>query len=111
MNPRALTADVLLGAVPIALSIGLWQALVSFGYAPATLLPPPGRVFARLVQQLLAKGGVVSGARRGHANPLLLTRRVIARNFCSRARKSVAGVLTRKLDETGASKSPAAGTR
>jgi ABC-type nitrate/sulfonate/bicarbonate transport system permease component len=26
---------------------------VSFGYAPVTLLPPPGHVFARLVQQLL----------------------------------------------------------
>ncbi|HTO64062.1 MAG TPA: ABC transporter permease, partial [Bradyrhizobium sp.] len=29
-----------------------WQALVSFGYAPATLLPPPGMVFRRLAQQL-----------------------------------------------------------
>jgi NitT/TauT family transport system permease protein len=52
MNRRALISDILLGIVPIALVIGLWQALDSFGYAPATLLPPPGRVFARLLQQL-----------------------------------------------------------
>jgi ABC-type nitrate/sulfonate/bicarbonate transport system permease component len=52
MNARAVTSDVLLGIVPIALVIALWQALASFGYAPATLLPPPGRVFTRLVQQL-----------------------------------------------------------
>ena len=56
MNPRRLTMDLLLGAVPIALSIALWQALDSFGYAPTTLLPPPGRVFARLAQQLLSSG-------------------------------------------------------
>ncbi|HKH01564.1 MAG TPA: ABC transporter permease subunit [Bradyrhizobium sp.] len=52
MNLRAVTIDVLLGIVPIAVLIALWQALVSFGYAPATLLPPPGPVFMRLVQQL-----------------------------------------------------------
>src|SRR3954452_5151357 len=49
MNSRAVTTDILLGIVPIALVIALWQALVSFGYAPATLLPPPGLVFMRLV--------------------------------------------------------------
>ena len=42
MNARALTTDVLLGIVPIALAIALWQAISSFGYAPVTLLPPPG---------------------------------------------------------------------
>jgi ABC-type nitrate/sulfonate/bicarbonate transport system permease component len=52
MNRRALTSDILLGIVPILLVIGLWQALDSFGYAPVTLLPPPGRVFARFAQQL-----------------------------------------------------------
>ncbi len=51
MNARAVTSDIVLGIVPIALSIALWQAIVSFGYAPASLLPPPGRVFLRLVQQ------------------------------------------------------------
>ena len=52
MKPRAVTSDVLLGMVPIALLIGLWQAIDSFGYAPVSLLPPPGAVFLRLVRQL-----------------------------------------------------------
>ena len=52
MNPRAVTTDILLGIVPIALVVALWQALVSLGYAPPTLLPPPNLVFVRLVQQL-----------------------------------------------------------
>jgi ABC-type nitrate/sulfonate/bicarbonate transport system permease component len=54
MNARAVTSDVLLGMVPIALLIAIWQGITSLGYAPATLLPPPGLVFARLVQQLLS---------------------------------------------------------
>ena len=53
MNARAVTTDVLLGLLPIALLIAAWQALVSFGYAPVTLLPPPGQVFGRLIQQIL----------------------------------------------------------
>ena len=53
MNVRAAMTDLLLGLVPIVLLILLWQGLVSFGYAPATLLPPPARVFERLAQQLL----------------------------------------------------------
>ncbi len=53
MNVRSVTTDVLLGLVPIALAIALWQAISSFGYAPVTLLPPPGLVFHRLTQQLL----------------------------------------------------------
>ena len=52
MNARAVTSDVLLGIVPIALVIALWQAIASFGYAPASLLPAPGLVFTRLAQQL-----------------------------------------------------------
>ncbi|CCD91155.1 putative ABC transporter, permease protein [Bradyrhizobium sp. ORS 375] len=44
--------DVLLGAAPIVLVLLLWQGLVSFGYAPPTLLPPPGQVFLRMAQQL-----------------------------------------------------------
>src|SRR6201994_385813 len=55
MNARAVTSDLILGVIPIALIIAVWQALVSFGYAPVTLLPPPGRVFTRLVQQLLTE--------------------------------------------------------
>jgi NitT/TauT family transport system permease protein len=52
MTPRVLTTDLLLGLVPIALLVALWQGLVSFGLAPVTLLPPPGIVFTRLLQQL-----------------------------------------------------------
>src|SRR6202165_5938431 len=52
MNARAVTSDVLLGIVPLAMLVLLWQALASFGYAPPTLLPPPGLVFVRLVPQL-----------------------------------------------------------
>jgi ABC-type nitrate/sulfonate/bicarbonate transport system permease component len=52
MNARGLTTDVLLGLAPIALLVAVWQGLVSFGYAPATLLPPPGLVFQRLLQEL-----------------------------------------------------------
>ncbi|WP_315757995.1 MULTISPECIES: ABC transporter permease [unclassified Bradyrhizobium] len=44
--------DILLGAAPIVLVLLLWQGLVSFGYAPPTLLPPPGQVFLRMAQQL-----------------------------------------------------------
>ena len=52
MNSRILTTELLLGAIPIALLLALWQALVSFGFAPVTLMPPPGQVFARMMQQL-----------------------------------------------------------
>ena len=52
MNARAVTSDVLLGIAPIALLIAVWQAIASFGYAPATLLPPPGAVLMRLAQQM-----------------------------------------------------------
>src|ERR1700761_382220 len=48
MNWRLRPSDILLGIAPIALVIVLWQALDSFGYAPVSLLPPPGRVFTRL---------------------------------------------------------------
>jgi len=52
MNTRAIASDLLLGLIPIALLVAVWQALVSFGYAPVTLLPPPGRVLARMIEQL-----------------------------------------------------------
>ena len=52
MSWRLRPSDILLGIAPIALVIVLWQALDSFGYAPVSLLPPPGRVFARLAEQL-----------------------------------------------------------
>jgi ABC-type nitrate/sulfonate/bicarbonate transport system permease component len=45
-------ADVLVGLVPIALIVSLWQLLASTGVAPPSLLPAPGAVFARLFEQL-----------------------------------------------------------
>ena len=53
MSARAITSDLLLGMIPIALLIAVWQALVSFGYAPVTLLPSPGHVFQRMIELLL----------------------------------------------------------
>jgi NitT/TauT family transport system permease protein len=53
MKPRVLPAEPVLGLAPIVLVVALWQGLVSFGFAPITLLPPPGRVFSRLLQQLV----------------------------------------------------------
>ncbi|WP_024508156.1 ABC transporter permease [Bradyrhizobium sp. ARR65] len=52
MKRRVLATELLLGVIPIALLLAVWQALVSFGLAPVTLLPSPGRVFAHLMQQL-----------------------------------------------------------
>ena len=52
MKALAIPRDVALGIVPILLLLGLWQAIVSFGYAPPALLPPPTLVFTRLAQQL-----------------------------------------------------------
>jgi len=53
MISRVISANVLFGLAPIALVIALWQSLVSFGFAPTVLLPPPGVVFSRLLQQLV----------------------------------------------------------
>jgi len=51
MIPRAVP-EILLGILPIALVLALWQGLTSAGMAPPSLLPPPLEVFARLVQRL-----------------------------------------------------------
>jgi len=53
MTSRLPSANVVLGLAPIVLVIAVWQGLVSFGFAPAVLLPPPGYVFSRLLQQLV----------------------------------------------------------
>src|SRR5262245_31456755 len=45
-------ADMLVGLVPIALIVGLWELLASPGVGPPSLLPAPGGVVARLVEQL-----------------------------------------------------------
>jgi ABC-type nitrate/sulfonate/bicarbonate transport system permease component len=52
MTMRGAT-DLLLGLLPIVLVLLGWQALISFGYAPPALLPPPGEVFGRMGTQLL----------------------------------------------------------
>lgn len=53
MTMRGFTSDLLLGSIPIVLLVLVWQALVSFGYAPVTLLPPPGHVLQRMAELLL----------------------------------------------------------
>ena len=53
MMSRLFSSNVLLGIAPIVLIVAVWQGLVSFGFAPAVLLPPPGFVFGRLLQQLV----------------------------------------------------------
>ena len=54
MNGRGVITGSLLGLIPIGLLVGVWQGLVSFGFAPATLLPPPSHVFMRMAQQLVS---------------------------------------------------------
>jgi ABC-type nitrate/sulfonate/bicarbonate transport system permease component len=49
---RGLPLEILVGAVPIALLLALWQGLTAAGMAPPSLLPPPWTVFARLAQQI-----------------------------------------------------------
>lgn len=51
MRTRALP-ELLLGLLPIALVLALWQGLTTAGMAPPSLLPPPAAVFARLAEQL-----------------------------------------------------------
>jgi ABC-type nitrate/sulfonate/bicarbonate transport system permease component len=46
------TCELLIGALPIALVLALWQGLVASGMAPPSLLPAPMVVFARLAEQL-----------------------------------------------------------
>ena len=52
MIPQLRSTSIILGLAPIVLVIALWQGTSSFGFAPA-LLPPPGFVFMRLLQQLV----------------------------------------------------------
>jgi ABC-type nitrate/sulfonate/bicarbonate transport system permease component len=49
---RRTIPEALVGVLPIALVLALWQALTSAGMAPPSLLPPPAAVLARLAQQL-----------------------------------------------------------
>jgi NitT/TauT family transport system permease protein len=55
MKTRIITVDLLFGLIPIALLIAFWQALVSFGYAPRTILPSPLHVFERMANLLVTE--------------------------------------------------------
>jgi ABC-type nitrate/sulfonate/bicarbonate transport system permease component len=44
--------DLAIGFVPILGIIAIWQAVVMAGVAPPSLLPSPGAVFARFLQQI-----------------------------------------------------------
>jgi ABC-type nitrate/sulfonate/bicarbonate transport system permease component len=54
MRGSRFSSEVLIGAAPILLIAALWQAVTALGYAPASLLPPPPDVFARLARQLVS---------------------------------------------------------
>ena len=45
------TGEFAIGILPIALVLALWQGIVASGTAPPVLLPAPGAVFARLIEQ------------------------------------------------------------
>ena len=54
--------DAAIGALPIALLIGVWALIAGMGWAPPALLPAPGAVFLRLGQQLLSADFLGHGA-------------------------------------------------
>jgi len=43
--------ELLAGALPLALLLGVWQTVTASGAAPASLLPPPSAVFFRLAER------------------------------------------------------------
>ena len=45
------SGEVAIGILPIALVLALWHGIAASGIAPPVLLPPPGAVFARLLEQ------------------------------------------------------------
>jgi ABC-type nitrate/sulfonate/bicarbonate transport system permease component len=45
--------DFAIGFVPILGIIAIWQAAVMAGAAPPALLPSPGAVFTRFLQQIV----------------------------------------------------------
>jgi ABC-type nitrate/sulfonate/bicarbonate transport system permease component len=48
---RTRASEVLVGALPIVLILGLWHGLATAEMAPPSLLPAPRAVFSRLVEQ------------------------------------------------------------
>src|SRR5437763_11326633 len=45
------SGEIAIGILPIALVLALWHGIAASGIAPPVLLPPPGAVFTRLVEQ------------------------------------------------------------
>jgi len=45
------SAEIAVGILPVALVLALWHGVALSGIAPAVLLPAPGAVFARLIEQ------------------------------------------------------------
>jgi len=45
------SAEIAVGILPVALVLALWHGIALSGIAPAVLLPAPGAVFARLIEQ------------------------------------------------------------
>jgi len=52
MTSRRAPRELLIGLLPIAMIIALWQVLTAGGFAPPSLLPSPASVFWRLLEQL-----------------------------------------------------------
>ena len=77
---RMTRGEMLAGAAPIVLLIGVWHAIAASGLAPPALLPPPLAVFARLGEQL------ANPTFRDHATTTLL------RLFCGFVIAVVLGV-------------------
>ena len=46
------SAEIAFGILPVALVLALWHGIAASGIAPPVLLPPPGAVFARLIEQV-----------------------------------------------------------
>ena len=51
MTATRRAGEIAIGILPVALVLALWHGIAMSGIAPAVLLPPPGAVFARLVEQ------------------------------------------------------------
>jgi ABC-type nitrate/sulfonate/bicarbonate transport system permease component len=52
MTAARRSGEIAIGILPIALVLALWHGIAVSGIAPAVLLPRPGAVFARLIEQI-----------------------------------------------------------
>src|SRR5204862_2893638 len=51
MTAARRSGEIAIGILPVALVLALWHGIAMSGIAPPVLLPPPGAVFTRLVEQ------------------------------------------------------------